>query len=165
MATQLLYKVQTIPCALNKAWEFFSDPINLRFITPDYLDLEMIAGNRPAPMYPGQLIQYRIRPLLGISMYWMTEITHVEHQKLFVDEQRFGPYQFWHHEHHFRETDSGIEMTDIVHWRAPFGFVGNIANGLFLRRQVEELFACRFEKVEAIFSKAAIINPAGNSTE
>lgn len=102
-------------------------------------------------MYPGQIIEYKVRPLLGIPWYWMTEITHVETNRYFIDEQRFGPYQLWHHQHHFREIEGGVEMRDIVHYRLPLGFIGNIAHGLFVKKQLHEIFRFREEAVEKRF--------------
>ena len=70
-------------------------------------------------MYPGQLIQYIVTPIMGIKAKWVTEITHVEHKKYFVDEQRFGPYAFWHHKHFIREVPGGVEMEDIIDYKVP----------------------------------------------
>ena len=104
-------------------------------------------------MYPGQIIEYKVKPIPGISIYWMTEITHVEGKKYFVDEQRFGPYQLWHHHHHFKQINSGVEMTDIIHYRNPLGFLGNIANVVFVEKQLRQIFEYRFQKVEELFGK------------
>jgi ligand-binding SRPBCC domain-containing protein len=102
-------------------------------------------------MYAGQIIEYKVSPILGIPLYWMTEITHVEQHKFFVDEQRFGPYSMWHHQHHFREVPGGVEMTDIVHYKMPFWFLGDIANTLFVKKQLNDIFNYRFKAVEKIF--------------
>lgn len=146
-----LKSVQKIPVTLEKAWEFFSDPGNLAKITPAALDFRIISDHRAGYMYPGQLIEYKVKPLFGIPVYWMTEITHVEHQKFFVDEQRYGPYALWHHQHHFKPIDGGVEMTDIVHYKIPFGFIGRIANGILVRGELQKIFGYRFEVVEKLF--------------
>ncbi len=104
-------------------------------------------------MYPGQIIEYKVKPILGIPLYWMTEITHVEEGKFFVDEQRFGPYTLWHHQHHFREIPEGIEMIDIVHYKLPLWILGDIANVLFVRKQLNGIFDHRFAAVEKRFPK------------
>jgi ligand-binding SRPBCC domain-containing protein len=83
----------------------------------------------------------------------MTEITEVEEQKFFIDKQRKGPYAIWHHEHYFKETEGGVEMIDIVHYKNPLGFIGEIANSLFVKRQLKRIFEYRFQKVEEIFGK------------
>ena len=132
--------VQTIPVSLQTAWEFFSNPANLQVITPDQLGFNIISKYHGTKMYPGQLIEYTLKPLLGIPVYWMTEITHVEEGNYFVDEQRYGPYSLWHHQHHFKETPAGIEMTDIVHYKIPFWFLGDIAHSIFIRKKLEEIF-------------------------
>ncbi len=128
-----LKTIQRIPISLDKAWSFFSDPKNLQAITPSNLGFSIISEHHGNKMYAGQVIEYTVRPILNIPLYWMTEITHVSEGKYFVDEQRFGPYTMWHHQHHFREVDGMVEMTDIIHYKLPFWFLGDIANVLFVK--------------------------------
>lgn len=86
-------------------------------------------------------------------MYWMTEITHVVPREFFVDEQRFGPYSLWHHQHHFKIIEGGVEMTDIVHYKLPLWWLGDIANALYVKNELDKIFQFRFRKVEALFGK------------
>ncbi|MEJ7766855.1 MAG: SRPBCC family protein [Chitinophagaceae bacterium] len=153
MAVYSIKTVQKIPATLEKAWLFFSRPNNLQAITPSHLGFKILSRHHGDTMYTGQIIEYKIKPVLGIPVYWMTEITHVDNQRFFVDEQRYGPYSMWHHQHHFKEIDGGVEMTDIVHYKIPFSFLGAIANSLFVRKQLEEIFSFRFKKTEEIFGK------------
>ena len=104
-------------------------------------------------MYTGQIITYTVKPLLGIPLFWMTEIKHVEEGKFFVDEQRVGPYAIWHHQHHFKTVPGGVEMTDLVHYKIPLGLLGDFANWLFVRRQLNEIFDFRWKKLEDLFGK------------
>ena len=104
-------------------------------------------------MYPGQIIEYNVKPVGGIPLYWMTEITHVSDRQYFVDEQRFGPYSMWHHQHHFKTIEGGVEMTDIVHYKLPLWFLGDIAHTLFIRKQLHGIFDFRFKKAEELFGK------------
>lgn len=150
-----LYKIETkqlVRTDLDTCWDFFSSPKNLKEITPDYMDFDI--RNEVAPkMYPGQIIEYRVSPVAGIKMKWVTEISHVEDKKFFVDEQRFGPYKLWHHKHFFEPHPQGVMMTDLVHYVLPFGFLGTVAHGLFVKKQLEGIFDYRFKKVEDIFGK------------
>ena len=143
--------VQNLPISLEKAWSFFSSPANLQSITPKHLGFKIVSVHHGELMYPGQVIEYTVKPVLGIPLYWMTEITHVSDKKYFIDEQRFGPYSLWHHQHHFKETANGVEMTDIVHYKLPFWFLGDIANGLLVKRQLREIFDYRYKVVEEMF--------------
>ena len=143
--------VQKIPISLEKAWNFFSNPANLQAITPSGMGFKVISKYHGDKMYPGQIIEYKVSPVMSIPLYWMTEITHVENRKYFVDEQRFGPYVMWHHQHHFKEVDGLVEMTDIVHYKLPLWFLGDIANGLFVKKQLKDIFDFRFRKVEEMF--------------
>lgn len=138
-----LKTIQKIPVSLAEAWDFFSKPKNLSEITPKELDFNIISLYHGEEMYPGQIIEYKVKPLLGIPMYWMTEITHVEKERYFVDEQRFGPYSLWHHQHHFKAIPGGVEMTDIVHYKIPFGFLGDIAQWLIVKKNLQQIFTYR----------------------
>lgn len=148
-----LKTVQFIPVSLEKAWDFFSNPANLQAITPEGMGFQIVSKHHGDKMYAGQVIEYKVKPVAGIPMYWMTEITHVEDKKFFVDEQRFGPYSLWHHQHHFKEVNGGVEMTDIVHYKIPFWFIGDIANSLFVKNKLKAIFDHRFKKVEELFGK------------
>ncbi len=153
MAVYNLKTVQKLPVTLEKAWDFFSSPANLADITPDHMGFNIISAHHGEKMYPGQIIEYTVKPLLGIPLYWMTEITHVKGGQYFVDEQRFGPYAMWHHQHHFKPIEGGVEMTDIVHYKLPLWVLGDIANGLFVRRQLDDIFNYRVKKVEELFGR------------
>jgi ligand-binding SRPBCC domain-containing protein len=155
MAVHVLKSVQKVPVSLEEAWDFFSHPRNLAVMTPDYLNLKFTNELYGEEMYPGQVMTYRVKPLLGIPLFWMTEITHVQPGQFFVDEQRFGPYSLWHHQHHFREIPGGVEMTDLVHYKLPLGFLGEIAHGIFVRKQLESIFDFRYQKVESLFGRWA----------
>jgi ligand-binding SRPBCC domain-containing protein len=146
-----LQTVQQLPVSLEVAWDFFSSPKNLQKITPDHLGFKIISKHHGEKMYSGQIIEYKVKPVLGIPLYWMTEITHVEDKKFFIDEQRFGPYSLWHHQHHFKENDKGVEMTDIVHYKLPLGFLGDIAHTLFVKNQLKQIFDYRYKVVEELF--------------
>ena len=143
--------VQFLPISLQAAWDFFSSPANLKEITPDNLGFNIVSKHHGDKMYAGQIIEYTVRPVLNIPLYWMTEITHVEPLKYFVDEQRYGPYSMWHHQHHFKAVEGGVEMTDIVHYKMPFWFLGDIANTLFVNRQLKTIFDYRYKIVAQKF--------------
>lgn len=147
---------QILDMPLEKAWAFFSDPRNLQRITPSFMDFRILSTFHKEEMYPGQIIEYTVRPILGIPVYWMTEITHVENQKFFVDEQRVGPYSLWHHQHHFRVTTNGLEMTDIVHYRPPLGILGAIANRLFIKRKLKEIFDFRATVIQELVTTGTL---------
>src|SRR5664279_2814452 len=151
MATYSLKTVQKIPTDLETAWSFFSDAGNLQAITPKNLGFTILSDTKDATMYPGQIIEYIVRPVLGIPIYWMTEITHVQDRLFFVDEQRVGPYRLWHHQHQFRDIAGGVEMTDRVHYRNPLGILGTLANRFFVEGQLRTIFEFRFRKIEELF--------------
>ena len=143
---------QNIKGDMDEIWDFFSSPKNLSVITPPHLNFKIIS-DLPDKMFTGQMISYKVSPLLGIPMNWVTEITHVDDHKFFVDEQRIGPYKIWHHEHHFKALPNGeIEMTDRVSYVLPFGFLGKIAHGLFVKNQLKQIFDFRKKIVEERFS-------------
>lgn len=142
--------MQQLPIGLPEAWDFFSSPANLGKITPSHMRFKITSG-KSAKMYPGQIISYKVSPLPGITTNWVTEITHVEHNKFFVDEQRFGPYSMWHHEHHFEERDGGVYMIDKVSYKIPFGLLGHIAQVLFVKKKLKGIFEYRMKALEERF--------------
>ena len=145
---------QIINTNIDDAWSFFSSPRNLKTITPDYMDFKIKSIEADKPAYAGQIIYYSVKPLFNIPINWVTEITQVKHKSHFIDEQRFGPYKLWHHQHFFEEHPKGVKMTDIVHYVIPFGIIGRIANWLFISKQLEGIFQYRTEQVNKIFKKS-----------
>ena len=111
MGSYILKRVQRLPITLDAAWDFFSSPRNLKEITPAYMKFKVLSNSESEKMFAGQIITYTVSPILGIPLFWMTEITHVKDKEYFVDEQRFGPYALWHHKHFFKEIPGGVEMT------------------------------------------------------
>jgi ligand-binding SRPBCC domain-containing protein len=142
---------QKLPIDINMAWNFFSSPDNLSKITPPHMGFEITGNLKPEKMYAGQIISYTVKPLAGIPMTWVTEITHVNEPFFFVDEQRFGPYRFWHHQHHFREIPGGVMMSDIIHYAIPMGPLGAIANSLIVKKELENIFGFRKKTLESLF--------------
>ncbi len=141
---------QFVKTDLQTCWDFFSSPANLKRITPSYMGFD-VKTEVPTKMYEGLIIAYTVKPLLGIPVEWVTEITHVKDKSFFVDEQRKGPYTMWHHEHHFKEVDGGVEMTDIVSYIIPLGIIGKMMHPFLVKPKLEEIFAYRFKIVEEIF--------------
>lgn len=148
-----LYREQVIPAGLAETWDFISSPRNLSKITPEYMRFEVTSQKLPEKMYPGMIITYRVSPLPLLRMTWVTEITHVQENRMFVDEQRLGPYSMWHHQHRIREVHGGVMMEDEVHYIPPMGFLGDIANALFIEKQLKTIFDFREQKVTEIFGK------------
>lgn len=142
MKIHTLHRTQRLPITPAEAWDFFSSPRNLAAITPASMGFEVLSGG-DRPMFPGQVIQYYVRPLWGIRMRWVTEITHVQEGAFFVDEQRFGPYAFWHHKHFFSEIEGGTEMVDVVDYALPYGFLGSWLHPLLVSPKLEEIFDFR----------------------
>ena len=141
-----VYRLSTetfIPASLDTVWNYFATPINLNEMTPP--DVEGVK------MYPGMIIQYKVRPLLNIPMGWTTEIIHCEDGKYFVDEQRFGPYALWHHQHHFEAVAGGVKMTDTIHYAIGMGILGRIAYVVYVKNRLEGIFSFREKRVKEIF--------------
>ena len=138
---------------MDGAWAFFSDPSNLDEITPPDVGFETISG-ADEPMFAGQIIVHKIKILPMIRVRWVTEITHVVPGKMFIDEQRFGPYKFWHHRHEFEPTKNGhVKMTDTVHYSVGKWIAGDIAHKFFVRRQLDKIFDHRRKVLDEYFVK------------
>ena len=145
---------QKLPISIAEAWNFFSSPLNLAEITPTEMAFKVTSSfDENDKMYPGMIITYIVSPIAGINLNWMTEITQVSHEKYFIDEQRFGPFKFWHHQHHFKTIPNGVEMTDILTYGLPLGVIGQMAHGIFVKNRLKEIFNYREKRVIELFGK------------
>jgi ligand-binding SRPBCC domain-containing protein len=152
MKLYTLERSQVIRASLADAWQFFSDPHNLAGLTPPELNL-VVPADTPHSIHPGMIIAYRIRALVGTPASWVTEITHVTDRRMFVDEQRLGPYRFWHHQHHFRETGEGVEVRDLVHYSLPFGPLGKLVHAMVIKARLKEIFDYRVDAIRSEFGQ------------
>lgn len=149
----VLKRTIKLPISVDEAWDFFSNPRNLKEITPDYMGFNITSDFFQDKMYAGMIITYKVTPLLNIPMRWMTEITQVKEKEFFIDEQRIGPYKIWHHQHHFKPIEGGVEMTDIVDYVVPLGILGRLVEPLLVRGKLKEIFDYRQQKMDDLFGK------------
>lgn len=152
MKIYTLHKSQKLPITLDEAWNFLSNPKNLKIITPDYMSFDIVS-KIDRPLYTGQIIQYIVTPLLGIKTKWVSEITHIEDKKYFVDEQMYGPYSLWHHKHFIKEIEGGVEMEDIIDYKVPLGFLGQLVHPILVKPKLEEIFNYRQAKLLELFGE------------
>jgi ligand-binding SRPBCC domain-containing protein len=157
MAFYQLVKTQKLSGSINEVWNFIASPENLKEITPRNMGFIITSNNGSERMYPGMIITYKVSPMFGIKVNWVTEITHIKEYEYFVDEQRIGPYSMWHHQHKIEPVAGGVLMTDIVTYKPPFSFMGIIANSLFIRKRLQQIFDYRSIALEKfICSKSSI---------
>ncbi|MHA3787943.1 SRPBCC family protein [Flavobacterium hauense] len=147
-----VHRTQKFPVPLEQVWDFISNPKNLAVITPPTMGFKTLSGD-DRQMFAGQIINYTITPLFGFKLQWVTEITHVSGKSYFVDEQRYGPYSFWHHKHFLKEILGGVEMEDIVHYKLPMGILGRIAHPFLVKPKLQEIFDYREKKMAEIFGE------------
>jgi ligand-binding SRPBCC domain-containing protein len=147
-----LERTQILPITLDTAWKFFSNPANLVKITPPKMNFR-ITSPLQSGIYAGQIITYTVRPLMRITVDWTTEITHVQRPNFFVDEQRFGPYRFWHHQHRFREVEGGVEVYDLVHYILQQDHMAGLINRLFVAPRLRRIFDFRSMTLQGLFKK------------
>lgn len=152
MKIYTLHKSQKLPISLDKAWQFLSDPKNLKTITPAYMSFDILS-KIDRPLYTGQIIQYHVTPLLGIQTKWVSEITHIQEKEYFVDEQMYGPYALWHHKHFVKEIEGGVLLEDIIDYKVPLGILGQIVHPFLVQPKLEEIFKYRQEKLTELFGE------------
>lgn len=153
MAFYQLIKTQQLPVTISEIWDFISSPMNLKEITPEHMGFVVTSNTVLEKIYPGMIISYQLNPFPSIKLDWVTEITQVRDFEYFVDEQRIGPYSMWHHQHRIEPIEGGVLMTDIVTYQPPLGFVGAIANSLFIREQLRKIFDYRTIALEKRFGR------------
>lgn len=138
---------QLLPVSLEQGWQFFASPENLEEITPENMRFEITSLPNEG-FYEGMLITYYISLFKGLKTPWVTEITHIEKERYFIDEQRFGPYAMWHHEHWFEEQDGGLLARDIVSYKLPVGRLGNFFGRRYVEKKLHEIFGFRRKALE-----------------
>jgi ligand-binding SRPBCC domain-containing protein len=148
-----------LPIDLDTAWDFFSQPENLNRITPDDMHFNILTGAGERS-FAGQIISYKIAPVPGVPLAWVTEITQCVPGSYFIDEQRFGPYRFWHHLHRFEAGDGGVWMKDTLHYALPGGFLGELVAGAWVHAKVRGIFSHRSQALAQIFPGASVSGPA-----
>ena len=144
---------QQLPITKKEAWDFLSNPKNLQKITPPQMGFEITSPYTEDKVYEGQIITYKVYPFKGIKTYWVTEITKVKEGDYFIDEQRFGPYKMWHHEHFIEENANGVLMTDIISYKIPFGFIGRLVEPILVQKQLRKIFSHREKVLNEMFLK------------
>ncbi len=150
-----LYKLEDktlINTSMEHCWDFFSNPKNLPIITPEYLSFN-IKNELPERMYEGLIIEYTVNPIMKVPLTWISEITFMKKPFYFVDEQRFGPYKFWHHQHYFENSSNGIIMKDIVYYSLHFSFIGKLVHSLIVRKKLEHIFQYRKNIIDNLFNE------------
>ena len=152
MSFTQIHREQLVKTDINTLWDFMSSPKNLETITPESMMFKITSKNKDEKMYPGMIITYIVSPILKIKLTWMTEITQVKEKSFFIDEQRLGPYTMWHHQHIFKQTEEGVLMKDIITYIPPFGIIGKIANFLFIKNKVNQIFNYRNKKIDSLFN-------------
>ena len=150
---QTLQRTQVLPISIGEAWDFFSNPKNLKVITPEFMRFDITSVSKDSRMYPGMIITYIVSPIMNIPFNWVTGITHVNEPHYFVDNQKSGPFKFWHHQHFFKEVPSGVEMTDIVNYAAPFDPISRPIEKTIVRQRVEMIFDFRYKKLNEMFGQ------------
>lgn len=154
-----LRATQSLALPPEEAWNFLSDPANLKVITPDNMGFHILSGGS-LPMYQGQIIQYNVSPFPGYKTRWVTEITHVKEGEYFVDEQRFGPYALWHHKHFLKPLGNGVLMEDVIDYKLPLGFLGRLFHKPIVKKQLQKIFQYRYEKLKALFGEIPGAGPS-----
>jgi ligand-binding SRPBCC domain-containing protein len=138
---------------LEEVFHFFSNAENLEVLTPPFLGFRILS-ERPIKMEEGAQIEYSIR-LFGVPMRWRTLISVWEPGVRFVDEQVKGPYALWHHTHEFQARGGRTIMRDIVKYKEPLGWLGDIAHSLFVKRLLGRIFDYRYEAVKTVLGRSA----------
>ena len=143
---------QIVPISIEEAWLFFSSPQNLAIITPPAMRFEITNGI-PEVMYEGQIITYLVSVLPRVKTKWVTEITHMHPNNYFIDEQRYGPYAMWHHEHRFEVVEKGTLILDKVSYKLPLGRLGRFFGEHYVTKKLLDIFEFRSRFLLERFSR------------
>ena len=156
--TYLVEHHQWVPSRREEVFAFFSDARNLEELTPPWLRFSILTPG-PISIARGSTIRYQLH-WHGLPLNWNTEITRWDPPHSFEDVQLSGPYRLWRHMHRFEPVADGTFMTDIVRYALPFGFVGRAMHRLVVRRNIEEIFEYRFDRIQTLFGGDRVAKPA-----
>ena len=151
MKKHLYASEQFLPIDIDRAWSFFSSAKNLSVITPPDLNFEILTDLDGNEIYKGMLIDYKVSPLPGMRVHWITEIAEVDKPFSFMDRQLKGPYKTWEHRHEFIQKKGGVLMKDLVTYQLPFGIIGSVVHALVVRRKLHVIFNFRKMVLEKLF--------------
>lgn len=147
-----LYAKQTVAKERDILWDFFRKPRNLNKLTPEDVEFKIISG-KSDDFYIGKVISYKIKPFKMINLNWVTEISQIKEGSYFIDNQIFGPYKLWHHEHHFKSnSDGSTDIIDKVKYKLPFNILGRLMHKIVIRKKLYNIFKFRQKKINDLFS-------------
>ncbi len=143
---------QIIDRPIEEIWSFFTNPKNLNQLTPSDMNFKILSGSSD-DFYEGKIISYSINPFKFYNIKWVTEITTIKKNDFFIDEQRFGPYKMWHHEHHFiKNNDNTTTIYDKVIYKLPYGIIGKLSHKLFIKKRLLEIFNFRKKTIKKLYT-------------
>jgi ligand-binding SRPBCC domain-containing protein len=155
MKTHVFEADQILSAPIDRVFEFFSDAPNLETITPASLKFEILSP-LPIEMHEGTFIHYRLA-LHGMPMKWLSRIEEWKPGRSFVDRQLRGPYALWVHRHVFEPHARGTYVYDHVEYALPFDPLSRPLHSLFVRPQIERIFAYRRGILAQTFGEPNII--------
>jgi uncharacterized protein (TIGR01777 family) len=150
---EVLESAQFIPQKKHEIFKYFSEAKNLEELTPETLQFQIKKMSTPQ-IEKGTLIDYKLK-IHGVPVGWRTLIEDWVPNEKFIDTQLKGPYKVWHHTHSFEDFAGGTLISDYVRFKLPFGYFGWLLGGIFVRADVQKIFAYRREIIFKKFIKAS----------
>ena len=148
-------RAQTVPANLSDVWDYFSHPGKVPEVLPKS-QKHILKSKLPRFIYTGMLFSFKTKALFGFSRNWTSMVIYENEPNYFIDEQKFGPFKYWHHQHIFTDVYSGVEIEDVIHYAMPFGFLGRIANKLFVAPRLRKIFDYRQKQISKLFSMPTV---------
>lgn len=138
----------------DEMWRFHLDTRNAPIISPAAATFLAIEGD--FPVTEGGVVHLTVKqPPMPIAQRWRVRIAEIVENRLVVDVAEKSPFAAWRHEHRFEDLGEGrTRMTDHVEYRLPFGPIGRLVDRLFVRRQLDGMFAERHARTKAHFEGA-----------
>jgi ligand-binding SRPBCC domain-containing protein len=170
--THLVQFEQWVPCPLERVFLFFADPENLPRIMPPQTRTEIVRLNLvpPPPLAAERatltdrtplagvgseiVTSFRVVPFLPIRAQWIALISEFEWNHHFADIQKQGPFKSFHHRHELtdetRSQINGTVLRDVIEYEVGFGLLGELAQKVFVDRQLRQIFEYRQRALEKL---------------
>lgn len=138
-----------------------SRSVNLHKISTAHTHERVIDGKMSGLVEDGETVTWQAKHLYKERKF-TSKITAMNRPVNFTDEMIKGDFKHFHHQHHFKATDNGTIMIDVVDFECPYGIIGILLSRFYLKKYLEQLLLTRNQFIKEYAEggkwKAILIN-------
>ena len=131
-----------IAAPVETVFDFHMRPNAIELLMPPDQKVQLVS--REGGLEAGARVEFRI-PIGPFKIRWVAHHIAYEENRLFIDEQREGPFAAWVHAHLFKEEYGGTRLTDSIELALPGGPLVEALAGWAVKRKLWKMFEYRHE--------------------